>query len=137
MNFSQLILILLARKRIILLTLFVTVATTTVVSFLLPKTYTGTASVVVDFKGSDPITGIMLQPTLMPTYMATQLEIIGSHNVALKVVDRLKLDKVPSVIEKFNEATEGKGDIRDWLADNLLKDLDIKPSKEGSVINIS
>jgi succinoglycan biosynthesis transport protein ExoP len=137
MNFTQLILILLARKRIILLTLLVTVATTAVVSFLLPKTYTGTTSVVVDFKGSDPITGVMLQPTLMPTYMATQVEIIGSHNVALKVVDRLKLDKQLSVIEKFNEATEGKGDIRDWLADSLLKDLDIKPSKEGSVINIS
>jgi succinoglycan biosynthesis transport protein ExoP len=137
MNFSQLVLILLARKRIILLTLLVTVATTTVVSFLMPKTYTGTASVVVDFKGSDPITGIMLQPMLMPTYMATQVEIIGSHNAALKVVDRLQLDKVPSVIEKFNEATEGKGDIRDWLADNLLRDLDIMTSKEGSVINIS
>jgi succinoglycan biosynthesis transport protein ExoP len=137
MNFSQLILILLARKRVIVLTLLVTVATTTLVSFLMPKTYTGTASVVVDFKGSDPITGIMLQPMLMPIYMTTQVEIIGSHNVALKVVDRLKLDKLPSVIEKFNEATEGNGDIRDWLADNLLKDLDIKPSKEGSVINIS
>jgi succinoglycan biosynthesis transport protein ExoP len=137
MNFTQLILILLARKRIILLTLLVTVATTTVVSFLMPKTYTGNASVVVDFKGSDPITGIMLQPMLMPTYMTTQVEIISSHNVALKVVDRLKLDKVPQVIEQFNEAIEGKGDIRDWLADNLLKDLDVKPSKEGSVINIS
>jgi chain length determinant protein EpsF len=135
MNFSQLILILLARKRIILLTLFLTVATTAVVSFLMPKTYTGTASVVIDSK-TDIITG-MVMPTLLPSYMATQMDIITSHNIGLKVVDRLKLDKVPQVIEQFNEATEGKGDIRDWLADNLLKNLEVQPSRESSVINIS
>ncbi len=137
MNFSQLILILLARKRIILFTLFITVATTAVVSFLMPKTYTGSTSVVVDFKGTDPITGMVMPATLLPGYMATQVDIISSHNVALKVVERLKLDKEPAIIEKFNESTEGKGEIRDWLADSLLKDLDIKPSRESNVIVVS
>ncbi|MCX7113982.1 MAG: chain length determinant protein EpsF [Proteobacteria bacterium] len=134
MNFSQLIQILLARKRIVLLTLFVTVATTTVVSFLLPKTYTGTASVLVDFKGTDPITGMVMPAQLLPGYMATQVDIISSHNVALKVVDRLKLDSVPEVIEQFNEDTQGRGNIRDWLADSLLKSLEVQPSKESNVI---
>ena len=137
MNFSQLILIVLARKRIFLLTLFITVTTTAVISFLMPKTYTATASVVIDFKSSDPISGLILQPMLLSGYMATQVEIIGSHNVALRVVDLLKLDKVPQVIERFNEDTGGNGDIRDWLADSLLKNLDITPSKEASIINIS
>ena len=137
MNFSQLILILLARKYMILLTLLVTVATTTVISLLLPKSYTGTASVLVDFKGTDPITGMTLPAQLLPGYMATQVDIITSHNVALKVVDRLKIDKVPDVIEKFNEEAEGKGNIRDWLADSLLGDLEVLPSQESSVIVVS
>ncbi len=137
MNFSQLIQILLARKYIILLTLFIIVATTTVVSFKMPKYYTGVASVLVDFKGTDPITGIVMQATLLPGYMATQVDIISSHNVALKVIDRLKLDTVPAIIEDFNETSEGKGSIRDWLADSLLKDLDIKPSRESNVITVS
>ncbi len=137
MNFIQLILILLARKRIILLTLLVTVATTTVISLLLPKSYTGTASVLVDFKGTDPITGMVLPAQLLPGYMATQVDIITSHNVALKVVDRLKIDKVPDIIEKFNEEALGKGDIRDWLADSLLADLEVQPSRESNVIVIN
>ena len=137
MNFSQLILILLARKYMILLTLLVTVATTTVISLLLPKSYTGTASVLVDFKGTDPITGMTLPAQLLPGYMATQVDIITSHNVALKVVDRLKIDKVPDVIEKFNEEAEGKGNIRDWLADSLLGDLEVVPSRESNVIVIN
>lgn len=136
MNFSQVILILLARKRVIFLTLLVTVSTTTLVSLLLPKTYTANAAVLVDFKGVDPITGLVLPAQLLPGYMATQVDIITSHNVALKVVDRLKLTEIPLVIEQFNDATEGLGSIRDWLADALLENLEVTPSRESSVINV-
>ena len=136
MNFSQIIVILLARQRIIWQTLLLTVATAILVSFLMPKTYTGTASVVVDFKQSDLITGIIVAPMIIQNEMATQIDIATSHNVALKVVGRLKLDKQTKVIEDFNKYTEGTGDIRDWLADNLLKKLNVKPSKESSVITI-
>ena len=139
MNLSQLISILLARWRVVVLTLFVTVATTVLLSFfVIPKSYTGTASVVVDFKGTDPITGMTLPAQLLPGYMATQVDIITSHNTALKVVDKLQLDKSPIAIEAFNEKAKGIGDIRDWLADDfLLEDLDVKPSRESSVITIS
>ncbi|MFZ4703203.1 MAG: chain length determinant protein EpsF [Candidatus Methylumidiphilus sp.] len=139
MNLSQLISILLARWRTVLFTLFVTVATTVVLSFfVIAKSYTGTASVVVDFKGTDPITGMTLPAQLLPGYMATQVDIITSHNTALKVVDKLQIDKSPDAIEAFNEKAKGKGEIRDWLADEfLLEDLDVKPSRESSVITIS
>ena len=136
MTFSQFCLILLARRRIILLILFVTVATSTLVSFLMPKSYWANASVLVDFKGTDPITGMALPAQLLPGYMATQVDIITSHKVALKVVDRLKLAEEPLNIEEFDKATRGNGSIRDWLADRLLKDVDVKPARESSVINI-
>lgn len=60
---------------------------------------------------------------------------IGSRNiVALKVVDRVKLADVPLVHEQFEDATEGYGSLRDGLADALLEHLDVKPSRESSVI---
>lgn len=137
MNLNQFIVILWARRKILLLTLGATVLTTLAVSLVMPKTYVASVSVVVDYKGTDPLTGLMLPAQLMPGYMATQVDIISSHNVALKVVDRLKLADIPLVREQFAEATEGKGSIRDWLADALLKDLEVKPSRESSVIAIS
>lgn len=136
MNFMQFALILWARRRILLLTLGGTFLTTLGVSLVLPKTYTASVSVVVDYKGTDPLTGVMLPAQLMPGYMATQVDIISSHSVALRVVDRLKLADVPLVREQFVDATDGQGSIRDWLADSLLEDLDVKPSRESSVINI-
>lgn len=136
MNFMQFAFILWARRRILLLTLGITFVTTLGVSLLLPKTYTASVSVVVDTKGTEPVTGMLLPAQLIPGYMATQVDVISSHNVAMKVVDRLKLTDVAQVRERFNEATDGQGSIRDWLADGLLKNLDVKPSRESSVINI-
>lgn len=137
MNFAQFLLILRARARIILITFGLTVLTTVVVSLLLPKSYKATTSLVLNYKGMDPITGIAIPAQLMPGYMATQVDIITSHNVAVKVADMLKVAESAAAKKQFNEATEGKGDIRDWFADLLLKNLDVEPSRESSVISIS
>lgn len=137
MNLTQFLLILKARWLVASLALAVTVATTLVVSLLLPKSYTATVSLVVDSKSKDPITGIMLPSQLLPGYLATQVDIIQSQNVALKVVDGLKLTQIPSVREDFLKQTEGQGDIRFWMADLLLRKLDVQPSRESSVIQVS
>lgn len=137
MNFAQLLLILLARKRIILITMIVTIVSTAAVSLLLPKTYKATTSVLLNYKGIDPLTGVSMPGALLPGYVATQIDIITSKNVALHVVEKLGLAKSPAVIEQFRDATDGKGNINDWLADLLLKKVDIAPARESSVLDIS
>jgi chain length determinant protein EpsF len=137
MNVHQFLLILYARKKIILSTLLVTVALALGWSLVQPKTYKATASVLLNYKGVDPLTGMAMPGQLLPGYMATQIDIIGSKNVAGRVVDRLRLAQSPAVIQQFNQATEGRGNVRDWLADLLLKKLDIVPSRESSVVEVS
>ena len=137
MNFHQFLLVLFVRKRILLFTLLITVGATVVVSLMLPKTYKGTASVLISYKGVDPVTGLALPMQLLPGYMSTQIDIISSKNVALKVVDQLRLAESPAVIAQFNEVTEGQGTVRDWLADLLLSKLEIVPSRESSVVDVS
>lgn len=137
MNFTQFLLILNARKAIILGVLLLTVAVTAVVSLLLPKEYTATTTLIIDSKSKDPFTGQLLPSQMFPGYMATQVDVIQSSNVALKVVRDLKLADSPGTHEQFMEATEGKGEINQWLADLLLQKLDVEPSRESSVINIS
>jgi chain length determinant protein EpsF len=136
MNVHQFLLILNARKKIILSTLLVTVALALGWSLVQPKTYKATASVLLNYKGVDPLTGLTMPSQLLPGYMATQIDIIGSKNVARRVVDALHLAQSPVVVQQFNEATQGRGDVRDWLADLLLKKLDIVPSRESSVVEI-
>jgi chain length determinant protein EpsF len=137
MNFTQFLLILNARKWIILGVLLLTVAVTTAVSLWLPKEYTAATTLIVDSKSKDPFTGQLLPSQMFPGYMATQIDVIKSQNVAAKVVRDLKLVDSPGTREQFIEATEGEGDINQWLGDLLLQKLDVDPSRESSVINIA
>ena len=137
MNLQQFLRILRARWLLMVMTLLITVGTTAIVSLILPKRYTATSTVVVDIKGVDQISGAF-QPMLpMPGYLATQVDIIQSHRVARKAVDLLKLADSPAAKELYMDETEGKGNIRDWLAELLQKHLTVEPSRESSVINIS
>ncbi|MGZ3159666.1 MAG: chain length determinant protein EpsF, partial [Burkholderiaceae bacterium] len=137
MNLSQLLLALRARYKIIFLTLAATVIATIIVSLILPKSYLASTSMVVNYKGVDPVTGLTLPAQLMPGYVATQVDIIKSRTVALKVVDSLKLAESPVVQQQYKDATNGEGTIRDWLADLLLDKVDVVPARESSVLTIN
>jgi len=137
MSFSQLLSILMARKLIAIWVFAVTVLVATVVSLLLPKTFSATATLLINSKGADPVTGLTLPATLMPGYMATQVDIIQSHNVALKVVSKLGVTNSDTAKEVFEKATNGEGNIDDWYADRFLQSLSVKPSRTSDVIEIS
>ncbi|WNO06261.1 chain length determinant protein EpsF [Rhodoferax mekongensis] len=137
MTLQQFLLILRARWTVALLVFVLTVATTVTVSLLLPKQYTASAAVVVDVKSPDPVSGLMLQGMMAPGYMATQVDIINSDRVAQAVVKNLRMDTSPAIQAQWQEATQGKGQLRDWLANLLQKNLDVKPSRESNVISIN
>jgi succinoglycan biosynthesis transport protein ExoP len=132
----QIIQLIKARRKLFARILGTLLAVVLLVSLIIPKTYVAETSVVVDSKGTDTLTGAPQPAQLLPSNLATQLDIIGSHNVALKVVDKLRLPTVPELRDQFEWSTGGTGSIRDWLADNLLINLDVKPSRESNVISI-
>ncbi|HCY62742.1 MAG TPA: chain length determinant protein EpsF [Oxalobacteraceae bacterium] len=137
MRFPQFLQVLRARRKVILLTLLVTALTAFTVSLMQPKVYKSTASLVLTYRGADPAASNAVPAQVVHGYIATQVDIIASKNVALKVVDSLKLDQGKEVREQFLKAADGQGSIRDWLADLLLKNLEVQPSRESSVIDIT
>lgn len=136
MNAMSFLRLLWARKWIALTILGITVIATIVATSMMPSKYTAVASVVVDPKGKDVATGTAVQPDAMSGYMATQADILGSRNVALKVVDKLNLTQDPFVRQHFMHNSKAKID-RDRLADTLLRTLDVKLSRESNVFNVS
>ena len=137
MNFQQFISILLARKRIMLIVFSIVVTTTVVISLIWPKSYTGVTTVVLDVKNPDPVSGMISQGMILPSYLATQVDIITSDRVARRVVKMLGFDKVPDLVQAWKDDTDGMGTFEGYYAIKLEKKLDVKPSKESSVITIS
>ncbi|WP_411881540.1 chain length determinant protein EpsF [Polaromonas sp. YR568] len=138
MTLHQFLLILRARYKVALLVILLAVSAALAVSLVLPKKYTAQTAVLVDVRSPDPVAGGAALPGLVaPSYMATQVDIIGGDRVAQRVVKVLKLDENPQTKERWQEATEGRGTLEGWLADSLQKRLDVRPARESNVINIT
>lgn len=137
MSFNQFIAILRARWIILVSVLVGTLALALALSLLLPKKYTASGVVVIDFRASDPISGMVMQTALMPGYVATQIDVIQSERVSQKVIETLKLADNADLREQWMDDTDGQGVFQSWLADLLQKNLDVSPGKESSIINIS
>lgn len=137
MKFQQVLLILRARYRVIIAALLLIVAASIVINLLMPKKYQASTTLVVNYKGADPVSGAMMPSGMISGYMATQGDIIQSKTVALGVVDALRLAELSTVQRDFQQATEGRGDIRDWLAELLLRNVNVVPARESSVITIT
>ncbi len=135
MSFAQVLSILRARWWIVALVMGLTIGTTVIVSLLLPKQYSAMASVVVDVR-PDPVSAIAY-PTLPAGLMATQLDILQSDRVALRVVRNLKLASNPQIRRQWQEEADGQGDIETWLAESLQSHMDATPSRESNVIAVS
>ena len=136
MTFGQFLAILRARKWVALLVFALVVATTVAVSLLLPKKYTATASVVMDIK-PDPVAAMAFPTMALPSFMATQVDIMNSDRVALRVIRDLKLNDNPQIRQQWADEAEGKGSFEQWLVDLLQKGLDVKPSRESNVIQVA
>jgi len=137
MTLQQFLLILRARWLVALLTLLVTVLATVGISLIIPKEYTASAAVVVDVKSPDPVSGMVLQGMMAPGYMATQIDIINSERVAQRVVKLLRMEESAAIRAQWQEETQGQGQLIVWLAALLQKKLEVRPSRESNVINIS
>jgi len=136
MSLTQILLALRARWWIAVLTLFLALGAAESINLLVTPKYKAIATVIVDYKGTETISGAPSVLAFSPAYLATQVDIIESHRVALRVVKNLKLADNAVARAQFKDATDGRGSVEDWLADTLLNNLKVTPSKESSVINL-
>lgn len=135
MTFAQFISILKGRWRLAVTMLLSVLLLVAVVSLLLPKQYKATASMLVDVR-ANPISMVGVESMMIPSFMATQMDIIKSERVARRVVEILKLSEDAELREAWTKESEGRGSFDAWLAEWVSRGLDVKPAKESGVINI-
>ena len=136
MSLANFIAIVRARLWLLLGVMLATVVTALVISLMLPKKYLATASVVVDAK-PDPVSALIYPGLASPAFMATQVDVLISDRVALRVVRDLKLTENAEIRQQWLEDAGGQGTIEQWLSGSLKQGLDVRPSKESNVISVA
>lgn len=106
-------------------------------TFLMPKQYTSTATLVVDTRSRELIDGSTAIGVTGTVYLATQAEIIKSERVAREVIASLDLGSDPELQQLWAEETDSTGDYISWLVNKLNKKLSVTPAKDSSVITIA
>jgi uncharacterized protein involved in exopolysaccharide biosynthesis len=96
---------------------------------LMPKTYTATATLMVNPEGGDPLAGNQNMATPLYNYMSTESQLMQSPEVLLPVIDKLNLTQD----KHYTAGYSGDGStLRDWVKENLVKSLDIQLGAFGS-----
>jgi polysaccharide biosynthesis transport protein len=137
MNLSNVIAVLRARWVPAVLAFVLVLGAAVTYTLLAPKTYTATATLVIDIK-PDPVSTMLYGGATSPAMMNTQIEVIRSERVALRVVRNLKLNEVPDIRKMWERMSKGDGTIENWLVDYLLRNLDAQVARAGSnVVNVA
>jgi polysaccharide biosynthesis transport protein len=113
-----------------------TVAFTILAAFLSGAQYKAVAMVMVEPKIVDPAAGITL-PGTMPNHIPTEIDVIQSERVALRALHAVNLQTSEVWRNRWKEATQERGDFEAWLAEQLLKKFDVKPSRESNVLTLA
>ena len=129
LSLAQIFAIVRAYQKKSLLIAAVLLAVAGVIIKLLPKTYVATTTLMMNYEVNDPMGGKEFPIGLLGSYISTQMEIMQSAEVLLPVVDDLKLTQD----REFSSGFNGRPDkLRDWVKDNLVKNLTIEQGKYGS-----
>ena len=114
-----------ARKVLIGVVATSTIAAAVAISFLLPKTYTA---------GADPILGRQFSAMQDESYMATQIDVLKSDDVARYVIEATRAMEQPTVKELI--AQKGEAVLRSGLLKAIVAELQVVPKRNSRVLDV-
>jgi succinoglycan biosynthesis transport protein ExoP len=100
----------------------------------LPKTYTATATLIVNLDVKDPLAGRDFPVEMITSYVSTQIELMTSPVVLLPVVDRLKLTEDRNFTAGFSGSADA---LREFVEKNLALSLQIERGIGGQLLYVS
>lgn len=137
MTFKQILAVMRARWWLALAVAAITMGIAVLITLTTPKTYVATASVLLDVKNADPIVGMVSPSMATPAFLVTQVDILKSKRVGMKVIRNLRLQESDDMRRRWTEETKGTGDFQGWLATLLQNSMDARPSRGSNVIFVT
>ncbi len=134
MSRAQIVAMLRARwKQIVIIAVSIIVLGAVAIKSL-PKTYTATATLIINSDVKDPLAGRDFPVEMVANYVSTQIELLTSPIVLLPVVDHLRLTQDKDFTAGFSGSSEA---LREFVEKNLAMNLQIERGTGGQLLYIS
>ncbi len=138
MNVQQFCLILLARWRILVGVMVLSLLAVVAWLVVAPNRFTATSQVLIDVRAPATVSvagDSGMSPQLQPDYLSTQVDIIRSPRVAELAVQRLGILRNPEAMNAFRESGS-TADPASYFASKLASGIRVVPSESSRVITI-
>lgn len=135
MSTTQLAAMVAARKRLVLGVAAVTLAATAAVLAAMPRSWTASSDVYVDYQAADPINGRQFSAVLDESYLSTQVDILSSRAVTERVADRLNLRDTAGYREAVAKVGSDKAYAQ--LIKGISEDTKAVSRRNSRVIEVS
>ena len=123
-----------ARKVLIVAVAVTTIFAAIAVSLLIPKTYVASAEIYIEYRGADPILGRQFSAMQDESYMATQIDVLKSDDVARYVIEATRAMEQPTVKELI--AQKGEAVLRSGLLKAIVAELQVVPKRNSRVLDV-
>lgn len=138
MTLAQFLVVLRARWKEFLSAVLLAVLAASLASLLLPRKYAASASVLVDVKSIEPLTGAVLTPMQGSGFMATQMDLVRSERVLARAAKSLNLLESPQFDFRKEWTDAGsKGSLEAFMLEDLSERLDVRPTRESGVMTLT
>ncbi|BES69519.1 hypothetical protein RE428_05370 [Marinobacter nanhaiticus D15-8W] len=135
MTFDTFFRVLLARWKLIFVCFALCVAAALAISVMLPKSYTASTELIIDDKPKDPLSGQYLPAD--KGYLATQVNVITSRNVANRVWSLLSDEEKALARQQFSEEALAQNEPEQLVAGYVMQNVKASPGSDSSVVKIS
>jgi succinoglycan biosynthesis transport protein ExoP len=111
-----------------------TICATYALTKSLPKIYTSSAELFIDFRSNDPISGRQFTQANDESYMQTQVDMIRSEEVANRIIETTKLMSAETV----RKIIERDGDVkaRSIVIEGIGKSLEVNMRRTSRVVEL-
>ncbi|HZR34921.1 MAG TPA: Wzz/FepE/Etk N-terminal domain-containing protein [Nevskia sp.] len=99
------------------------------VVMLLPRTYTATATLMINYQVNDPLGGKDFPEGLLASYVSTQAELLRGPQVLIPVIDQLHLENNRHYSSGYHGSPEG---LHEWIEQKLAQKLVVTQGQTGS-----
>ena len=118
------------------LVIFLSITCVAVIALLLlPKTYTATATLIVNLESKDPLAAQTSPAFMLGNFVATQTELIHSPAILMSVVDKLSLTQDRDYRAGFHGKDPNA--LREYVEKSLASSLQVEPGRGGQLFYVA
>lgn len=106
-------------------------------SWLMPNRYRATSEILIEEENLDPIAGVHLPGTNLPSRIMTEADVVRSARVVSGALQALGPAVEQALRERWQAKTGGQGDFQAWAVEEMQRTTEVRPARDSRVLQVS